>query len=84
MVFLSAIASFAQVNVNNLQVHIKILANDSLEGRGTGTKGEKLALSYIQQQWKGMKLLPKGDAGSFAQKFPFKSGVHGIGREGNF
>ena len=83
LVFLSAIASFAQVNVNNLQVHIKILANDSLEGRGTGTKGEKLALSYIQQQWKGMKLLSKGDAGSFAQKFPFKSGVHGIGREGN-
>lgn len=72
----------AQVATKNILGHIKVLANDSLEGRGTGTAGEKLAMAYIQTQWKEMKLLPKGDGKSYAQKFTFKSGTHGTGKEG--
>jgi hypothetical protein len=77
-----AFTSFAQINVNTIQSHIKVLSNDSLEGRGTGTAGEKLALSYIQTRWKQMGLRVKGDGNLYTQKFPFKGGVHGTGTEG--
>jgi Peptidase family M28/PDZ domain len=71
--------SFSQINVSTIQSHIKVLSSDSLEGRGTGTAGEKLALSYIQTQWKQMGLKPKGDGHLYTQKFPFKGGAHGTG-----
>jgi hypothetical protein len=77
-----ALPSFSQINVSTIQSHIKVLASDSLEGRGTGTAGEKLALSYIQTRWKQMGLKPKGDGNLYTQKFPFKGGVHGTGTEG--
>jgi hypothetical protein len=75
-------SAVAQINVSTIQSHIKILANDSLEGRGTGTAGEKLAMSYVQSRWKQMGLKPKGDGNLYTQKFPFKGGVHGTGTEG--
>ena len=73
---------FAQVDKNNIQKTIHVLASDSLEGRGTGTAGEKLAAAYIQEQFKKLNILPKGDGKSYTQAFPFKSGVHGEGKEG--
>lgn len=77
-----AFPSFSQINISTIQSHVKVLASDSLEGRGTGTAGEKLALSYIQTRWRQMGLKPKGDGNLYTQKFPFKSGVHGTGEEG--
>jgi hypothetical protein len=83
LLFISiAFPSVSQINVGTIESHIKILANDSMEGRGTGTAGEKLALTYIQTQWKQMGLEPKGGANLFTQKFPFKGGTHGTGTEG--
>ncbi len=70
------------VDSKKIRQHVKVLASDSLEGRGTGTAGEKLAIAYIQDQFKQIGLTPKGDKGSFTQKFPFKAGVHGTGTEG--
>ena len=72
----------AQIDINRVQQHIKVLSNDSLEGRGTGTAGEKLALTYVQNQFKLLGLEPKGDHRLFTQKFLFKSGIHGSGTEG--
>jgi hypothetical protein len=72
----------AQVDQKILYSHIKILASDSLEGRGTGTAGEKLALIYIQATWREIGLKPKGDGNLFTQKFSFKNGVHGTGEAG--
>ncbi len=72
----------AQINSAQIKAHIQILSSDSLEGRGTGTAGEKMALHYIQSQWKKWGILPKGDATGYTQKFAFKSGVHGTGAEG--
>jgi len=43
-------AGFSQLSTKTIQTHIKILASDSLEGRGTGSAGEKLAIDYIQNQ----------------------------------
>lgn len=72
----------AQINSSKIKTHIQILSSDSLEGRGTGTAGEKLALHYIQSQWKELGVLPKGDGKGYSQKFTFKSGAHGTGAEG--
>lgn len=47
--------------VSNLQNHIHYLADDKLEGRRTGTNGEKLAMEYISNQFKEIGLLPKGN-----------------------
>lgn len=79
---LLSINCFSQINTQRIQSHLQVLASDSLEGRGTGTKGEQLASQYIQSQWKQIGIQPKGDLNSFTQKFTFKSGVHGTGNEG--
>jgi hypothetical protein len=79
---LLALLGQAQVNSTLIRSHIKILSSDSLEGRGTGTAGEKLAIAYIQSQWNKIGLLPKGDGKLFTQKFTFKGGIHGTGEEG--
>ena len=82
LVFSTVCCSAQQIDVKKIQEHIKVLSSDSLEGRGTGTAGEKLALSYIQNQFRQMGLEPKGDNKLFTQKFSFKSGVHATGSEG--
>jgi len=47
------------------------LADDLLEGRETGTQGERLASEYIEGRFKDLNLLPKGTNG-FYQSFVFK------------
>ena len=56
---------------NRIQEDVTFLASDSLEGRQTGTKGEKAAASYITNRFKEIGLEPKGTAG-FIQPFTFK------------
>lgn len=46
--------------LEGLQKHITYLADDKLEGRRTGTKGEQLAMEYISGQFKAIGLKPKG------------------------
>ncbi len=60
--------------VNNLQAHIAFLADDKLEGRRTGTPGEKLAFTYLTEQFKTIGLLPKGDTGTYMQQFTVNDG----------
>ena len=58
---------------DNLKVHIQYLADDKLEGRRTGTKGEELAMEYISKQFKEVGLIPKGTE-SYPQSFPVNDG----------
>ncbi len=50
-----------------MRKHIKYLADDSLEGRGTGAKGGELAAQYIAAQLKALGLRGAGASGSFFQ-----------------
>ncbi|WP_298878497.1 M28 family peptidase [uncultured Polaribacter sp.] len=50
---------------------VHFLASDKLEGRQTGTKGEKAAADYIVKRFKELGLNPKGTEG-FIQPFTFK------------
>jgi hypothetical protein len=52
-----------KVMITNLQEHITYLADDKLEGRRTGTNGEKLAREYISNQFEKIGLEPKGEQG---------------------
>jgi hypothetical protein len=50
---------------------VMMLASDSLDGRETGTAGERLAADYIAKRFKDLALLPKGTNGYY-QAFSFK------------
>lgn len=63
-----------KVIIANLQTHVQYLASDDLEGRRTGTKGEKLAYEYISKQFTDIGLLPKGDNSSYLQAFEVNEG----------
>jgi len=56
-----------------------VLSNDSLEGRGTGSKGEEKAANYILQEFKKIGLKPMSDNNSYLKYFQFKqsSNPHG-------
>lgn len=56
-----------------LKSHVQYLASDELEGRRTGTQGEKLAMEYISNQYKNIGLEPKGTNGFF-QEFTIDEG----------
>jgi hypothetical protein len=57
-----------------LKTHIAYLADDKLEGRRTGTTGEKLAYEYIIRAFVKEKLLPKGEHNGFLQDFEVNDG----------
>src|SRR5258707_14007113 len=59
--------------LENLHNHIQYLADDKLEGRRTGTNGERLAMEYISDQFKKIGLMPKGTAGYY-QAFDVNDG----------
>ena len=56
---------------SRIKEDVTFLASDKLEGRQTGTKGEKAAAEYIQKRFKELGLAPKGTEG-FLQPFTFK------------
>jgi aminopeptidase YwaD len=60
--------------LTGLQAHINFLASDKLEGRRTGTTGEKLAYEYIGSEFAKAGLVPKGDNGTFIQAFEVNEG----------
>ena len=62
-----------QLVLTNLQNHIQFLADDKLEGRRAGTKGEELAMEYISDQFKQIGLRPKGTEGYY-QNFDINEG----------
>lgn len=78
-IFLASIAALGYVfaaaqtiNEGELRAHITYLASDKLAGREPGTKGEKLAYTYIQKEFKAYGLLPLGEKG-YLQSFTYKT-----------
>ena len=60
--------------IASLQGHIGFLADDKLEGRRTGSAGEKVAYEYISKKMEEAGLVPKGENGSFIQQFEVQEG----------
>ncbi len=64
-----------EIRTLDLRRHINYLASEELEGRMTGSAGERLATDYVASLFNTLKLEPAGDGNSFFQTFPFTAGV---------
>jgi hypothetical protein len=64
-----AISYASSINIEDLQTHLYILASDSLEGRETGKKGQKLAADYISRHFQSIGI-PPYDGETYYQEFP--------------
>ncbi|MDZ4716392.1 MAG: M20/M25/M40 family metallo-hydrolase [Cytophagales bacterium] len=83
LILLPSMAGFSQApDAARIRQHIRILASDSLQGRGTGSEGERMAASYIESRFAALGLQPPGNSKSYRQAFEFKTGVHGTGEPG--
>ncbi|MGC3943592.1 MAG: M20/M25/M40 family metallo-hydrolase [Chryseolinea sp.] len=80
MICLNTTALFSQTDSIRVLNDIRSLADDRNHGRGAGSAGERTAAAYIASRFKELGLLPKGDKGTFQQKFTFNKGVHGEGK----
>jgi len=58
------------IDPERIRAHVKFLASDLLEGRGTGQRGGDIAAEYIGTQFALYGLKPAGDAGTFFQNVP--------------
>lgn len=76
----STLASFAQkagkpeayaktITAADLKKHLYIVAGPEMEGRETGTEGQRKAAAYIENEFRRIGLQP-GNNGSFQQQYP--------------
>jgi hypothetical protein len=49
--------------------HVRVLADDSFEGREAGKRGGRAAAAYIVEQIEGLGFEPAGDGGTYYQAF---------------
>ena len=64
-------AGLKAIHAEALSAHVRFLADDLLEGRGTGSRGHAIAARYIAGQLQSMGYAPAGDSGTYFQKVPF-------------
>lgn len=63
------------ITTEDLRAHLSVLASDSLEGRETGERGQKMAAEYIRSKFQALGLTPPvktGDSVSYYQSYPLK------------
>ena len=53
-----------------IEAHVTFLADDLLEGRGTGTPGYDLAARYVAAQFRQLGLRPAGNSNTWFQSVP--------------
>jgi len=51
---------------------IRVLSSDEFQGRGPGTKGEDLTISYVEKQFRDAGLEPGNPNGTYLQEVPFE------------
>ncbi|MGH7629221.1 MAG: M20/M25/M40 family metallo-hydrolase [Gemmatimonadales bacterium] len=59
-----------EIDVDVLDAHLALLADDALEGRGTGQRGAELAAKYLAAQFTRLGLEPVADGGTYYQRIP--------------
>ena len=65
----SASTAAEMITGEALRRHAAALADDTFEGRATGTRGGRAAAGYLQTQFKAYGLKPAGDQGGYFQTF---------------
>jgi Peptidase family M28/PA domain len=67
-------AAMAVIRPEGIRAGMRFLADDLLEGRGTGTRGYQIAAKYVASEFEGIGLEPAGDNGTYFQSVPFRQG----------
>ena len=65
-----AFNAMQKIDAERIRAHVRFLADDLLEGRGTGQRGGDIAAQYIASEFALYGLKPAGDKGTFMQKVP--------------
>jgi Zn-dependent M28 family amino/carboxypeptidase len=64
-------AAMQGIDPERIRAHVRFLADDLLEGRGTGARGGDIAARYIAAQFALDGLKPAGDDGTYLQAVNF-------------
>lgn len=67
--------SSAEYSPTDVARHVAYLCRPELEGRMTGSRGEKMATEYVAAYFDHLGLKPAGGEGSFFQPFEFPAGA---------
>jgi len=62
--------SAPKISTDRIKADVTYLANDRLEGRGPGSRGEILATEYLADEFKKAGLKPIRDRGTYFQPVP--------------
>jgi hypothetical protein len=66
-------ATSAEISSADLRNRISIFADDSMQGRRTGTPGNVKGNAYIASELRRLGLRPAGDTGGYFQRIPLSS-----------
>jgi hypothetical protein len=66
-------ATTAEISPADLRNRIAVFADDSMQGRRTGTSGNAQGNAYIAGELQRLGLRPAGDTGGYLQKVPLSS-----------
>ena len=66
----SAAAAMKSIDPERIRAHVRFLAHDLLEGRGTGQRGGDVAAEYLAAQFALLGLKPAGEDNTYFQKVP--------------
>jgi Zn-dependent M28 family amino/carboxypeptidase len=66
----AAFSAMETISPEHIRAHVRFLAHDLLEGRGTGQRGGDIAAEYIATQFAVYGLKPAGENGTYMQKVP--------------
>jgi hypothetical protein len=61
-----------EIRPEAMRAHIRFLADDLLEGRGTGTRGYQVAANYVAAHFEALGLEPAGVDGTYFQPVPLR------------
>ena len=65
--------AMTQIRLEAIRADMRFLADDLLEGRGTGARGHEIAARFTAAQFEADGLEPAGDAGTYFQYVPLRS-----------
>jgi Peptidase family M28/PA domain len=69
----AADAAMATIRPAAIRADMRFLADDVLEGRGTGARGYDIAAAFVATRFEGLGLAPAGEGGSYFQPVPLRS-----------
>lgn len=69
----AADGAMAKIGPAAIRADMRFLADDLLEGRGTGARGYDIAAAFVATRFEGLGLEPAGERGTYFQSVPLRS-----------